>query len=183
MELSRRHFFRRLWSTGERTEEERLARYGVLESFARTQLLPYDFSLTDDQISAMQAGVRFHLKATRDNELFAAEICVKLQKIVDAMVEPWRQEHFLRIESELSRAEQNREAALGHVSAFLTEKATPAQIQALRVRFGVHDLKAIEARLETELHSWVNGLTNEEVLRYDANSIRELVFAQLLTWC
>lgn len=183
MELSRRHFFRRLWSTGERTPDERSARYTALESFARTQLLPYDFSLTDEQISAMQAGVRFHLKATRDNELFAPEICVKLQKICDAMIEPWRQDHFLKLEAELARAEQNREAAVGHAAAFLSEHATPQQIGALRARFGIQDLKAVEARLETELHSWVNGLTNEEVLRYDADSIRELVFAQLRSWC
>ena len=183
MGLSRRHFFRRLWSTGDRTPEERLSRYTVLESFARTQLLPYDFSLTDEQISAMQAGVRFHLKATRDNELFAPEICVKLQKIVDAMIEPWRQEHFLKLEAELARAEKNREAALGHIAAFLSEKATSAQLAALRSRFGTPDLKAIEARMETELHSWVNGLTNEEVLQYDADSIRELVFAHVLSWC
>jgi len=183
MELSRRHFFRRLWSTGERTPEERLARYTVLESFARTQLLPYDFSLTDEQLSAMAAGVRFHLKATRDTELFAPEICVKLQKIVDAMTEPWRQDHFLKLEAEANRAEQNREAALTHVASFLKAETTPAQIAALRLRFGVQDLKALEARLETELHSWVNGQTNEEMLRFDEDSIRELVFARLKSWC
>jgi hypothetical protein len=164
MDLSRRHFFRRLWSTGDKTQEERLARYTVLESFARTQLLPYDFSLTDEQLSAMQEGVRFHLKATRDKELFAPEICVKL-------------------EAEARRAEQNREAALGHVSSFLSEKATPAQIDALRARFGVQDLKAVEARLETELRSWVNGQTNEELLHCDSESIKNLVFAQILSWC
>ena len=183
MELSRRHFFRRLWSTGERTQEERLARYNALESFARTQLLPYDFTLSDEQLSAMSAGVRFHLKATRDNELFAPEICVKLQKIVDTMTEPWRQEHFLKLEAESYRAEQNRTAALGHVASFLNDRATSSQIDALRARFGVHDPKAIEARLETEIHSWVNGQTNEELLRYDEHSIREQVFAQLLSWC
>jgi hypothetical protein len=183
MDLSRRHFFRRLWSAGDKTQEERLARYTVLESFARTQLLPYDFSLTDEQLSAMQEGVRFHLKATRDKELFAPEICVKLQKIVDAMMEPWRQEHFLKLEAEARRAEQNREAALGHVSSFLSEKATPAQIDALRARFGVQDLKAVEARLETELRSWVNGQTNEELLQCDSESIKNLVFAQILSWC
>lgn len=187
MELSRRHFFRRLWSTGERTQEERLSRYTALESFARTQLLPYDFSLSDEQLSAMQAGVRFHLKATRDKELFAPEICVKLQKIVDAMTEPWRQDHFLKLEAESSRAEQNREAALTHVSTFLSEKATAAQIDALRSRFGVQDLKAdiktIEARLETEIHSWVNRKTQEELLQYDSESLKDLVYAQIMSWC
>jgi len=183
MELSRRHFFRRLWSTGDRTPEERQARYAVLESFVRTQLLPYDFTLTDSQLGAMMAGVRFHLKATRDNELFAPEICVKLQKIVDSMTEPWRQEHFLKLEAELTRASENREAALRHIAEFLKSRATPPQIKALRSRFSVADLPALEARLETEIHSWINGVTNEEVLRYDENSIQELVFAQLLSWC
>jgi hypothetical protein len=183
MELSRRHFFRRLWSTGDRTPDERIARYSTLESFARTQLLPYDFSLTDEQLSAMSAGVRFHLKATRDNELFAPEICVKLQKICDAMIEPWRQEHFLKLEAEASRAEQNRTSALGHAGAFLTQRATPEQVTALRARFGLQDLKSLESRLETEIHSWINGQTNEELLQYDPDSIREHVFAQLLSWC
>src|SRR5215471_20800667 len=144
MELSRRHFFRRLWSTGDRTQEERLARYSTLESFARTQLLPYDFSLTDEQLSAMSAGVRFHLKATRDTELFAPEICVKLQKICDAMIEPWRQEHFLKLEAEARRAEENREAVLACVESFLRDVASPAQIKALGVRFGTQDLQVIE---------------------------------------
>ena len=183
MELSRRHFFRRLWSTGDRTQEERQARYSTLESFARTQLLPYDFTLTEEQLSAMSAGVRFHLKATRDTELFAPEICVKLQKICDAMIEPWRQEHFLKLEEESSRAEQNRTSAQGHVGAFLKERATPAQIEALRVRFELQDLKSLESRLEVEIHSWINGQTNEELLQYDLNSLREHVFAQLLSWC
>jgi len=183
MELSRRHFFRRLWGTGERTPEERLARCAAMESFARTQLLPYDFTLTEEQLSAMTAGVRFHLKATRDNELFAPEICVKLQKIVDAMVDPWRQEHFLKLESESSRAEQNRTSAQGHVAIFLSDRATPAQIAALQTRFGVQDLRTLETRLEAEIHSWINGQTNEELLQYDLNSIQEHVFAQLLSWC
>jgi hypothetical protein len=99
------------------------------------------------------------------------------------MMEPWRQEHFLKLEAEARRAEQNREAALGHVSSFLSEKATPAQIDALRARFGVQDLKAVEARLETELRSWVNGQTNEELLQCDSESIKNLVFAQILSWC
>jgi len=183
MDLSRRHFFRRLWSTGERTPEERALRYLELESFSRMQLLPYDFTLTDEQLAAMQEGVRFHLKATRDKELFAEDICVKLQKIVDAMMEPWRQEHFLKLEAEARRAEQNREAALGYVSIFLTEKATPAHLAALRSRYGVQDLKAIESRLETELRSWANGQTNEELLQCDTESIKNLVFAQILSWC
>jgi hypothetical protein len=62
MDLSRRHFFRRLWSTGDKRRKNGW-RYTVLESFARTQLLPYDFSLTDEQLSAMQEGVRFHSKS------------------------------------------------------------------------------------------------------------------------
>ena len=131
----------------------------------------------------MQAGVRFHVRATRDTELFAPDICVKLQKIVDAMVEPWRQDHFQKQEAELNRAEQNRVAALGYVAEFLKENATPAQINGLRTRFGIQDLKAIEARLETEIHSWANGLTNEEVLQYDAESMRERVFALFRSWC
>lgn len=183
MELSRRHFFRRLWSTGDRTPEERLARYGVLESFARTQLLPYDFALSDEQISALTAGVRFHLKATRDDELFAPEICVKLQRIVDAMVEPWRQEHFLKLEADANRAEETRTAAQGHAAEFLSQRATSAQIDSLRTRFGIQELKSLEARLETEIHSWINGQTNEELLQYDLSSMREHVFAQLLSWC
>jgi len=183
MELSRRHFFRRLWSTGDRTPQERLERYWALESFARTQLLPYDFALTDDQISAMSAGVRFHLKATRDNELFAPEICVKLQKIVDAMVEPWRQEYILKLEAESTQAEQNRNSTQGHVAEFLRNRATPAQIESLQTRFGIQDLRNLEVRLETEVHSWANGQTNEELLRFDPNSIQEHVFALLLSWC
>jgi hypothetical protein len=87
------------------------------------------------------------------------------------------------MEAETNRAEQNRTSALGHAGAFLTERATPEQITALRTRFGLQDLKSLESRLETEIHSWINGQTNEELLQYDPDSIREHVFAQLLSWC
>jgi len=183
MELSRRHFFRRLWSTGDRTPEERLARYTAMESWARTQLLPYDFTLSEEQLSAMTAGVRFHLRATRDTELFAPTVCIKLQKICDGMIENWRREHYQKLDEEAARAEQNRTSAQGQVRAFLNERASPDQINALRARFGVQDLTALEARLESEIQSWINGQTHEELLRYDVNSLQEHVFAQLLSWC
>src|ERR1051326_5667855 len=69
MALSRRQFFRSL-VPGDPQSPKRLARYETLETYVRTQLLPYDFELTEDQERELLAEIRGVLEKTPNNDLF-----------------------------------------------------------------------------------------------------------------
>ena len=88
--LSRRQFFRRLVRPGEKTREERQSRYEVMDAYVRTNLLPYDFSLTAEQEAELLAAVRSGLEESNDEELFSAIVRFRVDEIVDSKVRPWR---------------------------------------------------------------------------------------------
>ena len=96
MPLSRRQFFRRFLSPSERSAQERLTRYAVLESYVRTHLLPYDFAVTDEQLSELVAEVRVILGSTSDEDLFSPRIYNVIDGIVNAKIEPWREAYWLQ---------------------------------------------------------------------------------------
>lgn len=91
MALSRRGFFRKIVKPGEKSREERLARYEMMDLYVRTELLPYDFALTAGQQDELFAAVRKALEETSDEELFSAIIRFKVDEVVDAKIRPWRQ--------------------------------------------------------------------------------------------
>jgi hypothetical protein len=94
MSLSRRHFFRRLLRPGEKTLEERRARYELMDEYVRTTLLPYDFSLTPGQESELLATVRTALEETNDEELFSAILRFKVEEVADRKIRQWREEYL-----------------------------------------------------------------------------------------
>src|SRR5262245_28823681 len=96
MALSRRQFFRRFLTPGERTREQRVARYGVLESYVRTYLLPYDFALTDTQYSELFTEVRNNLERTTDEELFSPSVHQLLDRVTEQKLQPWREAYWLQ---------------------------------------------------------------------------------------
>ena len=91
MEFSRRDFFRKIVKPGEKSREERIARYEMMDLYVRTELLPYDFALTAEQQDELFATVRKALEETRDEELFSAIIRFKVDEIVDLKIRPWRE--------------------------------------------------------------------------------------------
>src|SRR5215471_14585910 len=91
MALSRRQFFRSLMP-GDPNSPQRLARYQTLETHVRTQLLPYDFELTEDQERELLAEVRSVLEKTSNDDLFAHHIRGRLEEIVEAKIQPWRKQ-------------------------------------------------------------------------------------------
>jgi len=95
MALSRRDFFRRMVKPGEKSRDERAARYEQLDQYVRTELLPYDFALTADQQEELFATVRKALEESTDEELFSAIIRFKVDEVVDAKVRPWREANRL----------------------------------------------------------------------------------------
>ena len=95
MALSRRQFFRRLVNSGERSLQERLNRYTALESYVRTHLLPYDFGVTDQQLSELIADVRTNLETATDEDLFSSRIYGLVDSIADNEIQPWREAYYL----------------------------------------------------------------------------------------
>ena len=91
MPLSRRQFFRRFINPGERTPQDRLMRYGVLDSYVRTHLLPYDFAVTDHQCAELAADVRRSLELMGDEDLFSSQAYRIVDSIAESKIGPWRE--------------------------------------------------------------------------------------------
>ena len=96
MPLSRRQFFRRFINSNDRTGQDRINRYAVLESYVRTHLLPYDFTVTEYQCSELMAEVRANLEAMTDENLFTAEAYRLVDTIANAKIQPWREAYWLQ---------------------------------------------------------------------------------------
>jgi hypothetical protein len=179
--LSRRQFFRRLVKPGEKTREEREARYEVMNTYVRTELLPYDFSLTESQEAELFAAVRAALEESADDELFSAIVRFKVDEVVDSKIRPWRQANEL---NELAnRVKELRGCAADYVATFLNGQATPAAIEQLKQRFAIPDSKALEAELRRQIQEWIVTVEESELLQYDLVTVKDLVFAQLRSWC
>src|SRR5580765_6064256 len=145
MSLSRRQFFRRLVRPGEKSPEERESRYSIMDTYVRTNLLPYDFSLTEVQESELFATVRAALEETNDEELFSAILRFKVEEVVDGKIRPWREASLLNEQAQ--RLKEIRRSAADYASTFLNGQATPAAIEQLKTLCRIQDAKALEAEL------------------------------------
>jgi hypothetical protein len=100
MPLNRRDFFRKLVKPNERSREERLARYELMDHYVRNELLPYDFSLSAEQEAELFAAVRKELEETTDEELFSSILRFKIDEAVDRKLRPWREASHLNAQFE-----------------------------------------------------------------------------------
>jgi hypothetical protein len=89
MPLSRRDFFRKLVKPKEKTPEERLERYQLMENYARMELLPYQSPLTPDQETELFSAIRTELEAIGDEELFSSVLRFRVEEIVDRKIRGW----------------------------------------------------------------------------------------------
>jgi hypothetical protein len=96
MALSRRQFFRQFVNPSERTAQERLTRYSILLAYVRTNLLPYDFGVTDQQVSELMAEVRANLERATNEDLFSSEIYSLIDQVAAAKIQPWREAYWLQ---------------------------------------------------------------------------------------
>ena len=181
MSLSRRQFFRRLVRPGEKSREERVARYELMDTYVRTNLLPYDFALSAGQEAELFSSVRSALEDTNDEELFSAILRFKVEEVVDGKIRPWREES--QANENLNRLKEVRNSATDYVSTFLNGQATPAAIEQLKLRFGTLDTRALDAELRTRVQEWISTVDDSELLQYDVVTVKDLVFAQLRSWC
>src|SRR5262245_54035335 len=120
MGLDRRQFFRRL-IPGDKSSPRRLARYRDLETYARMQLLPYDFELNEDQEVELRAAINQVMVQASDDELFSNVIRGRLEEVVEKTIEPWRRQ--IDVEGRAKKMLEVRRAAPDYVSTFLTVHA------------------------------------------------------------
>ena len=152
-----------------------------MDAYVRTNLLPYDFPLTAEQEAQLFGAVRAALETTGDEELFSAIIRFKVDEVVDAKIRPWRDASQLN--EQLNRVKELRDAAAGYVSAFLNGQATPAAVEQLKQHFAIQDSKGLEAELKKQIQEWITTVQDSELLQYDVVTVKDLVFAQLRSWC
>jgi hypothetical protein len=183
MPLSRRQFFRQwqFWNSEERIAQQRLARYIELENDARRYLLPYDFTLSPDQEAELFKEIRSVLEQTSTQDLTAPTIIPTIQAIVEIKLEPWREASWLGEQAE--RIREVRQCAPDYVKNFINLQATPQAIAQLKARLGTEDSKNLEAALKKKVEAWIAEVDDNVLVQYDILTIRDLVFAQLRSWC
>ena len=181
MALSRRQFFRRLWKPGDDPTPQRLARYQDLETYTRTQLLPYDFPLTPDQERELIAAVRDVLDKASNDELFSNLIRARIEEVVDAKTQPWRLEDNAGVRAQQLR--EMRNAAPDYVHAFLTLNAGEPIVDQLMHNYGTADISELETILKDQIRTCIEETNDRLLQQYDIISVQDLVFAQLRSWC
>lgn len=152
-----------------------------MDAYARTHLLPYDFALTADQESELFATLRSELEETNDEELFSAILRFKVEEVVDRKIRLWRDQN--QLQEQLARLSEIRRSAPDYVSTFLNGQATPAAIEQLKTRLATEDLKTLEDELRMRMQDWIATVDDSELLQYDVVTVKDLVFAQLRSWC
>ena len=176
MPLSRRQFFRRLWSPGDKASPRRLARYEEIKKDVRSYHFPYDFSLTEGQSDLLFADIQFTLEATQDDELFSTRIVDRIGKLADSRIQMWR-------DLSLGWVKEVRHYAADYVSEFLSSEASPETVEQLKRRFEIDDLAALETELKKQVRNWIADIEDEKLQQYDIISVKDLVFSELRSWC
>jgi hypothetical protein len=146
MEMSRRQFFRGL------TGKDRPA---ALDAYVRTNLLPYDFSLTDEQMESLLGAVRSKFAGGKGTD-FSSEERQRMAEIAREMIRAWREEYW--------NAEEKRREGIELIREFIRTKTAP---------------EALEPRTV----SWLYDLPNARLAPLNAAELKELVFSQMEGWC
>ena len=175
MSISRRKFFRGLVGQGDNRQREEEKRIRAVESWVRTNLLPYDFALSGEQTAEVLGAAVAGVPIDADSELLTHENRRRLREIVDQKVDQWREE-FLR-------AEEARREAMIFVTEYLSAEATPDDLQRLRGHFHIPYLTALEEEIERQTRYWLASLPNARLASCERDALRELVFSELRSWC
>jgi hypothetical protein len=174
MAISRRQFFRGLVRQGDDKQSESERRKVAVESYVRTNLLPYDFGLTAEQTAEVLGAAVAAADIAGDSELFNFEGRTRLRDIVEEKIQTWREEY--------QAAEIVRADAIAFVREFLVE-ATPEQVEALQTRFQLPYPADFNDTIERETRVWLCGLPNAMLAHCAPAELKELVFSQIRSWC
>ena len=174
MAISRRQFFRGVVGQGEARQLEHERKIAALDTYVRTNLLPYDFALTGEQTAEVLTNVRAAIDIDEADDLFTYERRQRMNEIVEETVRPWRDEFW--------KAEEVRRSASILVQEFLEIEATPEERQRLGQRFHIPYPNVLEEEIGRQVQAWLAGLSNSRVASCDNAALRELVFSELRSW-
>jgi hypothetical protein len=146
MEMSRRQFFR-----GLRGKD----RAAAVDAYVRDNLLPYDFSITDEQVEHLLRVARSAL-AGGEGSHFSSEERQRMAAIAQETIAAWREEYL--------KAEEKRREAVIFVREFIQTKGAPASLEGTAV-------------------SWLYKLPDARLAALNAAELKELVFSQMAAWC
>jgi hypothetical protein len=125
--------------------------------------------------------VRTALEETGDEELFSEILRFKVDEVVDSKIRPWREASYL--DEEGTRLRELRRIAVDYVNLFLNGQGSPTAIEQLQQELAIYDLPALEAELRKRIQEWIGTVDDRELLQYDVVTVKDLVFAQLRSWC
>jgi hypothetical protein len=152
-----------------------MTRVVTVENYVRTNLLPYDFALTTEQTAEILKTAVAEIDPDGDDEVLGDELRIRLQQIVEEKVQPWRDEYL--------QAEDARRDAIPFILEFLRLEASSEQIQRLRDRFQIPSPAPLEEELERQVRAWMSSLPNRQLADCREDSLRELVFSEIRSWC
>jgi hypothetical protein len=175
MAISRRQFFRGVVGKGETPQREQERKTNSLDTYVRTNLLPYDFALTGEQTEEVLATVRAAMQPAGGEDLFSYARRQQMNQIVEETVRPWRDEYW--------KAEEVRREAAILVREFLAVETTPDERLKLCQRFHIPSPAVLEEEVARQVQAWLAGLSNARVAGYDAAALRDLVFSEIKSWC
>jgi hypothetical protein len=147
-----------------------------MKSYVGAILIPFDFSLTPEQTSEVFAIADNSLQAASDEELFSDTIRLQLDRLIEPKIRQWHEEL-------LSHVQDVRNIAPDYTTAFLRSEASADLIDQLTKRFNIQTLDDLDAELKNQIRTWIAGLDNEKVRQYDTITVKDLVFAELRSWC
>jgi hypothetical protein len=113
--------------------------------------------------------------------LFSTEIRAQIEELVEAKIEPWRNQVYSTARTE--RLREVRQAAPDYVSAFLADGSASSMIETLKQTFRIDDINELEAVLRRQIEDWINGCDDRLIDQCDVVTIKDVVFAQLRSWC
>jgi hypothetical protein len=174
MPISRRQFFRGFTGRGDPAQKE-LERAAAIDAYVRTHLLPYDFSLTDEETMQVLEAVRCGMETGDQGSTLTESDRRRMMEMADGVIQPLRDQFW--------RAEEARRSALMFVREYLASEATPDDLQRIRDHFHIPYLTVLEDEVERHASSWLYRLPNARLAPLEGLALRELVVSELKTWC
>ena len=147
-----------------------------MKSYVSAILIPFDFSLTPEQTAEVFELAEIALESASDEELFSDAIRIRLDQMIEPQIKNWHREL-------LDHVQGVRFAGLDYVTEFLATGATDEELEKLMNRFGTKDVDGLESELRKQIRTWLDDLDNEKVRQYTVESVKDLVFAELRSWC
>ncbi len=116
------------------------------------------------------------LESASDEDLFSDAIRIRLDQLIEPQIRQWHLEL-------LDHVEEVRTVGVDYVTSYLASEASNEQVEHLMKRFAVSDWDGLETELRKEVRKWLAALDNEKIRQYDVLTVKDLVFAELRSWC